>query len=227
MNATTDLGTSLIHKGHLLSLYLENNEDGRPQQTVVLYVLKDFNLSEVMADFYENYPGKKHYLKSEIVLPELVDHLITAGYVYRPEADMICFGTQGRPPSRMIDEYKYSKNPDEFLLSKIRDALNSRCNGIYAHRGSYINLMNPTYCPWVVRAAISVAGVHRGMLEIGVSPSDPGRVPMREDAPYIRNYLNEVLRTDFPDKSVEVTEVFAPGEDEIKINRLLENLCKS
>ena len=66
------LGTTLIAKGQLVTLYLENVEDDRPQRAVILYATKDFNLSEAMATYYSLCQKRQKVYKSEAVLPFFV-----------------------------------------------------------------------------------------------------------------------------------------------------------
>ena len=221
------LGTTLIAKGQLVTLYLENVEDDRPQRAVILYATKDFNLSEAMATYYSLCQKRQKVYKSEAVLQLFVEYLMEQGYVEHPNNETVSIGVAGRPPVRMIDEFKYSKNPSAFMMEKINGVIRSRCIGFFNARSKYFNLMDPDICPFQIRCDITIDGVFTEVLTVGLSPSTKGTMIHKDDCPKIKELLQKLFDEEFKDIPVVVHQVFTPTYEDIQIHRTLEKSCKN
>lgn len=221
------LGTTLISKGQLVTLYLENGEDDRPQQAVILYATQDFNLSETMAKYYELCQKRQKLYKSETALPLFVEYLIEQKLVEHPNNETVRIGVAGRPPVRLIDEYKYSKNPAAFMEDKINGAIRSRCIGFFNARSNYFNLMDPAICPFQIRCHVNIDNLFDIVLDVGLSPSKKGTMIHKDDCPKIKELLQKLFDEEFKDIRVAVEHVFPPSYDDIHIHRTLEKVCRS
>lgn len=226
MMNTNRLGSSPIVKGQLITLYIDDVENGRLQQAVILYAMQDFDLAEKMVEYYGECKNKQTLTKSEIMLPCFSDHLVEKGLVTHPSHDTVRLGTVGRPPARMIDEYKYSLNPNAFVEGKLIGLVNGQCNGVFGHRGHYFSLMNAEFCPYVVRCAIVVNNDHDITIDVGVSPSEAGVHPDADDCLKFQLHLQKLFSESLEGIPIHVVRVFPPPSADIAVIETMETLCK-
>lgn len=221
------LGTTPIGKGQLITLYVEDSENDRLQQAVILYAMQSFNLSEVMVEYYKQCKNKRTLLKSEIAISSFVDYLIEKGFVNQPKNETVRIGIAGRPPMRLIDEYKYQMNPVSFMQEKLESLINGRCNGVYGYSGNYFNLMKADLCPYTIRCSILIDSAQPIVLEVGVSPSERHVVPNEKDCLKFQTYLQQLFSNEFNDLPIFVEKVFPPTPEEIAVHTTMEKVCKN
>jgi len=203
-----ELGKTHIEQGELLSLYVEDPEQRGRFESITLYALKGFNISDIMADYYEHSlaPRKKSYA-SEVVMHDFVDTLVQGGLVTKPKDRVIHLGYIGRPCKRILEEYKHRQNPVEFVIAKIRNLIKNRCTGLFLSSGDYVSLMDPDFCSQEVRAKIHHRGEYLGMLSIGLMPSV--RLELTDtDRRILKTHLQGMIDSSYSKEQLTVEEVY-------------------
>lgn len=209
---TKPLGEIRVKAGQLLSLYVE---DETLPLFVTLYVLKDFNLSEEMADYQEVIRRSRD--KSEIVISTFTRHLLEKGLVTEPKSEVVQIGHSGRPPVRMVNEWKYRKNPAEFVLSRVCRVLHTASLYLYNHEGIYVILLDDAASVDTVTLEIAHRGVPVGMVRLGLL-TDAGRCVKLNDADLdaIQKAVQDCINEKLTGEEITITRVMASVNTALK-----------
>lgn len=181
------LGHSTVVEGQLITLVVENPSVPMENLYVMLYVKKDFNISDEMAQFYESNKDDESNTKfSEVMVGEFYQYLLRKGLVDRPRSDVVRFGVVGRPSKRILDEYKYRLSPEEFVLTGIRERLELKSNYIVTDAGYRVLVASVEDRPENVAVTLELRGTVIGSLRffilhgstevISMSPADMDRL---------------------------------------------------
>ena len=200
------LGESKAKAGQLLSLYVE--DDVLPV-SVTLYVLKDFDLSNEMAEYHELH-RRVGGDKSETVIGTFSAWLAEKGLVENPSrSDIVVLGRFGRPPARMISEWKYRKNPEAFIMDRIRRTLHVASLYMFTHDGQYLILLDHGQSQDEVILEISHKGEAIGMVHLDLFTDSKRRVKINDDdLQKIKALIETIFNERLHEEELSVTRVF-------------------
>jgi len=196
------LGESRAKAGQLLSLYVESET---LPLSATLYVLKDFNLSEEMANYFEANRNER----SESAMGLFTEYLKHKGLVEEPYSEIMVIGQAGRPPRRMINEWKFRRNPTMFLMERIHRMLHTASLYLFTHDGTYLILLDHGQCPEEVILEISHKGEPLGRVHLDVMSDTPKRVKINnEDLNRISTVVQKALIEKFPKEELTVSRIW-------------------
>lgn len=221
------LGYSEVKSGQLLTFYLTDDEVDNKFEYVVLYALKDFNLSHLMAQYYPSMLQKIPRIKSEEVIHDFASRLAAEGYVTKPDCALVNLGNVGRPPERILKEYKYELNPGAFTLERLREEITIRSLSFFNHQGHYLLLLNPIAVGDELLLELSQAGEHLGLLHLGVV-SSATRSTLLNAADYdtIKEAVGALIEEVFPDQGIVIERVLADLQPNTRFRTEPRSVCE-
>lgn len=162
------VGGSAVNKGQLLTLYVEDPTKSNGHYFMMLYVKETFNVSIEMAGFYQQLSSENRLMSSEAATEQFYLYLLRKGLVERPKSDVIYMGEMGRPSVRVSDEYKYSLNPTEYTIRKLKNDLMFQSMTFYNHQGYRVMLLGPEGSLSEIMVEIIQHGESVGTIRLGI-----------------------------------------------------------
>lgn len=204
----SNLGETLAVEGQLLVLYVESMEDKRHDVDVVLYVRSTFNLSEQMATYHREVMSATANMRSEKVIREFVQWLTDKGLVTEPSSSHVSVGAKGRPPVRIIDEYKYQMNPAEFVFDKLKALVKSQTGAYVNSKGGDVVLLDPAATDDELLLEVFCDGEPIGFLHVGlVIGTERLKVIDHHDISEIRTSMEALFNKHLPEHQFTIGRV--------------------
>jgi hypothetical protein len=154
--------------GNILTVFVDDPDNPSNQRFSILVVLKTFNLSFEMAEYYHTSPPSVKAFPSEQAMDRFYLHLMKKGLVERPLNEVVHIGSHGRPPKEIIDEYKYSINPIEAMLSILQEKMVNKSKVFVNHQGYRIMVLDQMKSLSEVLVEIMHHDLSLGLLSVGV-----------------------------------------------------------
>lgn len=204
------LGNSEVRAGQLLTLYSSSEESADQVGYSMLFVLVDFNLSKAMAEYHSILVKNPAGLKTRDALKSFATYLVASGYVKQPEPVMVHLGEASRPPKRIIDEYKYQKNPVHHIFGQLKEEIVLRSIDLFTHEGHYVILMNPEGVQDEFRLDLSCNGEFLGVLRLGVVGHSSRTILYNPaDLEKIRSMMDHLIQEVLPDQKIVIERITA------------------
>lgn len=142
MGHIAHVGQRRLHKGELLQLLVTDPEQGKTELHQLLVEI-DADLSALMAQFYRiSAEGNRQVLyEAGASTQAFVRHLVDAGVCRDLKVSTVNMGHHGRPSKTLLDEHRYTLNPDEFAIQQILAQLETELITIDLISGARLKLV--------------------------------------------------------------------------------------
>lgn len=161
-------GNKVAKEGEVITVFVNDPDNPANQQFSLLYVKVSFNIGQQMALFYDQVPATQRAQPTEKAMESFYIYLLKKGLVDRPKNTVIYLGDHGKLPVSIIDEYKYSINPIEWILEHITQSLMFQTNTFLNHQGYRIMLLGPSGSLSEIAVEIMHEDLSLGMVQVGI-----------------------------------------------------------
>lgn len=142
MGHIAHVGQRRLRQGELLQFLVKDPEQGKSELHQLLVEI-DTDLSALMAQFYRiSIQGNRQVLfEAGQATRALVKHLVEAGVCRHLTVHTLDMGCHGRPSQLLLDEHRYTLNPEEFAIQSILADLETELLTLDLESGTRVKLV--------------------------------------------------------------------------------------
>lgn len=220
MNDNSTLGMLSVGAGELLTLLLDDDTSpGRPRRVTVI-TLTSFNVSQEMADYYTRIDRNGQGVITPNATAGFLSYLAEQQMIKVPRELSIHFGNMKRPASRLLNEYRYTINPEEFWEEKILARYVKASFDVFNHQGHMLMVMGNVDAPFkMIATIIDGKGAVLGMLRLDILSDSNRTLLSDDDIERLRLGLQADLTMNVPDLMLMVDKVVVTSNPLFGVNR--------
>jgi hypothetical protein len=220
MNDNSTLGMLSVGAGELLTLLLDDDTTpGRPRRVTVI-TLAAFNVSQEMADYCTRMDRNGQGVITPNAAAGFLTHLAERSMIKVPRELTIPFGNMKRPSSRLLNEYRYTINPEEFWEEKILARYAKSSFDVFNHQGHMLMVVGNVDAPFrMIATIIDGKGAVLGMLRLDILSDSKLTCLNDDDIERLRLGLQADLTMNVPDLMLMVDKVLVTSNPLFGVNR--------
>lgn len=134
------IGTHEISRGQLITFYVKGVDGGRDYLSM-FHAKRSFSMSGKMVEYYNSLSDEEKSQPCEKTADGLYRLLLKEGFVELVKNDVIDLGVIGRPSARVADEVRYSINPENYHVEKLKEELEFSNSVFFNHQGYRVMLL--------------------------------------------------------------------------------------
>lgn len=203
------LGRTLIKAGEVLTFtYTENSS----QKHIAVVAIADIDLSQEMVEFTAGVDRSSRLIFTEEALPAFIEYLSSKSLLHVGPSVAIEFGDIGRPSHRLLDEYRFSINPEAFWDDKLIHRYKHTSFTVFSRQDHTLTVLADVEAPFYISASVvDTEGQLLGMLRLSVLSDNKHTLLSEEDVERIRLALQADISLGVPEIAVLISEVHLIG----------------
>lgn len=220
MNDNSTLGMVTVRSGELLTLVLEDdNTPGRPKRVSVI-TLADIDVSKEMAEYCEHLDRSTNAINTLNAMSGFLGYLVSKGMVKVPQETSVRFGNLKRPSSRLLNEYRYTINPEQFWEDKLLARYHKSSFNVISHQSHMLTIMAGIDSPFIMTATIiDGGGGILGMIRLDILSDNKHTLLNDDDIERLRLGLQADITMNVPDLMLMVKSVEIQSNPLFGVNR--------
>jgi hypothetical protein len=198
------LGRINVKAGEILTFTYKD----RTPRHVTVVALHDIDLSKELAEFCGQLDRRSRSIFTENVLPAFIEHLTDKRLLHVGNEVSVDMGVVGRPSKRLLEEYKFSINPEMFWEDKVIHRYTTSSFSVINHQEHLLTLLMDVDAPFTVVAnLIDIKGDTLGVIRLVMLSDHRHTLINEEDNERIRMALQSDLSLTLPEINVLVATV--------------------
>ncbi len=224
MKSNHTLGVIKVKAGEVISFTFDKlPKDSQGRITVV--ALHDIDLSHEMADFCNRTDRSGKDIYTENALPDFIEGMVERGLLHIGPIVNVHVGHEKRPCSRMLDEYRFSINPESFWEDKLIERYGKNTFTVYNHQNHLLTMMTDVEAPFYARASIvDMRGEYLGQLRLSILPEQRHSFISDDDIERIRLALQADIMLNVVEINVMVERVEVTSNPDFGSSRFNQHL---
>lgn len=172
MSDNHTLGRIKVRAGEILTFTYNDPIPEKPRHITVV-AIADIDLSAEMAAYCASLDRSTRDIYTEEALPGFIEHLTEKRLLHIGNEVSVHFGTMRRPASRLMGEYRFKLNPEEFWEDKLIHRYSSNSFTVFNHQNHMLTVMMNVDSPFKILAhIIDMKGEPLGVLRLSVLSED-------------------------------------------------------
>ena len=224
MQCNHTLGVIKVKAGEVISFTFDKlPKDNHGRITVV--ALNDIDLSREMADFCEKTDRSGKDIYTENALPDFIESMVERGHFHIGPIVNVHMGHEKRPCNRMLNEYRFSINPESFWEDKLINRYDKNTFTVYNHQNHLLTMMADVEAPFYARASIvDMRGEYLGQLRLSILPEQRHSFINDSDIERIRLALQADIMLNVAEINVMVENVQVASNPDFGSSRFKQHI---